>query len=57
MTQVRLKPEAPRSQVKHSTTEPLCSQCHLLITFANSLEPNEARQNVEPDQDPNCLTF
>ena len=40
--------------------------CHLLITFANSLDPDQARQNVRPDQarqnvgpdlDPNCLTL
>ena len=30
--------------------------CHLLITFANSLDPDQARQNVRPDLDPNCLT-
>ena len=30
--------------------------CHLLVTFANSLDPDQARQNVEPDLDPNCLT-
>ena len=30
--------------------------CHLLITFANSLEPDQAWQNVGPDLDPNCLT-
>ena len=29
--------------------------CHLLITFANSLDPDQARQNVGPDLDPNCL--
>ena len=28
----------------------------LLITSANSLEPDQARQNVGPDLDPNCLT-
>ena len=27
-----------------------------LITFANSLDPDQALQNVGPDQDPNCLT-
>ena len=27
----------------------------LLITFANSLDPDQARQNVAPDLDPNCL--
>ena len=31
--------------------------CHLLITFANSLDPDQARQNVGPDLDPNCLTL
>ena len=30
--------------------------CHLLIAFANSLDPDQARQNVGPDPDPNCLT-
>ena len=30
--------------------------CCLLITFANSLDPDQASQNVEPDLDPNCLT-
>ena len=28
----------------------------LLITFANSFDPNQVRQNVGPDMDPNCLT-
>ena len=31
--------------------------CRLLITLANSLEPDRARQNVGPDLDPNCLTL
>ena len=30
--------------------------CCLLITFANSLDPDQASQNVRPDLDPNCLT-
>ena len=30
--------------------------CGLLITFANSLDPDQARQNIGPDLDPNCLT-
>ena len=33
----------------------LCS-LYLLITFANSLDPDQAEQNVMPDLDPNCLT-
>ena len=31
--------------------------CCLLITFANSLDPDQARQNVGPDLDLNCLTL
>ena len=31
--------------------------CYLLITFANGLDPDQARQNVGPDLDPNCLTL
>ena len=31
--------------------------CHLLITFANNLDPDLDRQNVGPDLDPNCLTL
>ena len=30
--------------------------CCLLITFANSLDPDQARQNMGPDLDPTCLT-
>ena len=29
--------------------------CCLLINFANSLDPDQARQNVGPDLGPNCL--
>ena len=32
-----------------------CALC-LLITFANCLDSDKARQNVGPDLDPNCLT-
>ena len=31
--------------------------CRQLITFANSLEPDLDRQNVNPDLDPNHLTL
>ena len=30
--------------------------CRLLITFANSLDPDQARLNGGPDLDPNCFT-
>ena len=32
----------------------LCRLC-LLIIFENSLDPDQARQNVGPDLDPNCF--
>ena len=40
----------------------LPTSCRLLITFAysnlcKSLDPDQARQNVGPDLDPNCLTL
>ena len=31
--------------------------CRLLMTFANSLDPDQARQNVGPDLDTNWLTM
>ena len=31
--------------------------CHLLITFANSLDPDQDRQYVGPDLDPNRLSL
>ena len=35
----------------------ICDFCSLLITFAISLEPDQDRQNVGPDLDPNSLTL
>ena len=31
--------------------------CHLPITFANSLDPDQDRQNISPDLDPNQLAL
>ena len=31
--------------------------CRLLLTFADSLGPDQAGQNIWPDLDPNCLTL
>ena len=31
--------------------------CFLLLTFANSLDPDQDRQNVSPGLDPNHLTL
>ena len=33
------------------------SMCRLLITFANSLDPDQTQHNVGPDLDPICLTL
>ena len=33
------------------------SVCRLLITFADSLDPDQARHFVGPDLDPNCSTL
>ena len=30
--------------------------CRLLITFANTLDPDQARKDVGSDLDSNCLT-
>ena len=35
----------------------LPTECHLLITSANSLDPDQARQNVGPVLDQNCSTL
>ena len=35
----------------------LPTECHLLITFANSLDSDQARQNLRPDWDWICLTL
>ena len=34
-----------------------CDFCHLLLTFTNCLDPDQDRQNVGPDLDPNRLTL
>ena len=31
-------------------------QCRLLMAFANSLDPDQARHTVKPDRNSNCLT-
>ena len=35
----------------------LPTSVHLLITFANRLDPDQAQQNIGPDLDPICLTL
>ena len=34
-----------------------CKLCHLLITFVNSLDPDQDQHHVGPDLDPNHLTI
>ena len=31
--------------------------CRLLLIFATSIDPDQARRNIRPDLDPNCLTL
>ena len=31
--------------------------CHLLITIANSFDPDQGQLNLDPDLDPNHLTL
>ena len=38
-----------------SVSSRLTLQCRLLITIVNILDPDQARQNVGPVLDPNCL--
>ena len=51
----------PKTQTYKALTESLninsLSAKVLLITFANSLEPDQAHLSVGPDLDPTCLTF
>ena len=44
----------PPSRVGNITPHPLPRRC-LLITFANSLEPDQVRHNVGPDLDTSYL--
>ena len=41
----------------HLTFSQLVGICHLLIIFAISLDPVQARQNVGSDLDPDSLTL
>ena len=65
---VRLEPVAPLSQVKHSTTEPLCSSCELHVLknivflslkidfiLANSTYPDKMLQYVAFHLGIHCL--
>ena len=54
---VRLGPAAPRSRVKHSTTEPLCSldiyQCHILSKYLKSFGSYEAHKHLSTEEQAN----
>ena len=45
-----------KSSFVFNSLPPRVDFCCLLITFANSLDPDQASQNVGSDLDPNCLT-
>ena len=46
MTPVRLEPAAPRSRVKHSTTEPLCSLSYLFVFDMHNCKQHGPDQTV-----------
>ena len=53
----KLKPIFSVLAITRITTLPLpVDLCYLQITFANSLDPGQDRQNVIPDLDTNLLT-
>ena len=56
LKKLTLETGASLVQMDGKTKHYLCL-CHLLIIFANSLDSDQARQNVGPDLDPNCLTL
>ena len=35
----------------------LCLLVYSVDIFANSFDPDQAQQNVGPDEDPNCFTL
>ena len=43
--------------ISQSTLTLLAATCHLMITFANSLDADQDRHSVGPDLDPNHLTL
>ena len=44
-------------QASHLNSLPACDYfCSILITYVNSLDPDQAGRSVGPDLDPNCLT-
>ena len=45
------------SQTYHFCSFLASGDCHLLITFPYSLDPDQDQQNVGPDLDPNRLTL
>ena len=55
MATENLTQSAKRLNVNSFSASGDCSR--LLITFANSLDSDQVRQNVGPDLDPNCLTL
>ena len=46
-----------RKESNQINKQKLAATFRLLISFANSLDPDQDRQNVGPDLDPNGLTL
>ena len=55
VTLAKVKARKYQKAVLYLTLSASGNFCHLLITFANSLDPDQAQQNVGPDLDPNCF--
>ena len=51
---VQLKKVLPQAIQKEAFNS-MPTECHLVITFANSLDPDQARHSVGPDLGSNCF--
>ena len=49
----RLVEQYPRPRIRYDTS----GEARKIIIFANRLDPDQTKQNVEPDLDPKCLTL
>ena len=49
----RLVEQYPRPRIRYDTS----GEARKIIIFANRLDPDQTKPNVEPDLDPKCLTL
>ena len=55
LVHLHMLPEKARTSLSINSLNASHNFCHLLITYANSLDPDQDQQNVGPDLDQNCL--